>query len=197
MTRVLERCSFEGETILDLGCGTGACAGGLASRCDRYCALDVSRPMLDRAKSAVGNAGTGGFVQGAAEALPLPGASIGAVFGSWFLTAVSEERSRVANDGEIERVVRSGGDVWALENHCTGGFVETRGVTEDPASWRHPTTEYGYEHVDVVETQFEFPTVAEAKRVFGFVFGERAVHRFEQNGDPTVGHHGHLLDKRV
>lgn len=196
--RLLDWYSFANRTILDVGCGTGAYTEMIAQRSDRYYGLDMSRPMLEIATSTIGTPENGAFVRAMGEQLPLPDSSVDGVFAAWFLSAIPDQQTRATADREIERVLRKGGDVWLFDNYCTGEFMEIRDMALDhPETWKHPLNDYGYEHVEVVSTQFDFPTLEEAKRVFGFLFGERAIVHLDDTRDPTIEHDVLILHKRI
>ena len=119
ISHFLERCGDLGggaQTILDVGCGTGALSFAIAARCGpeaRVTGVDISEGMLAsaRAKIARGSAACT-FVHGSAERLPLPDASVD--------LAVSSSSFHFWGDAtaglrEIARVLKPGGTLLLLD----------------------------------------------------------------------------------
>lgn len=102
-----------GETVLDIGCGTGAFVRPLLGRASRIFAVDYSASMLhDFAQSLGGCAcGNAHLLQADAGALPLRDACVGFVFSFAALYYVPD---LAAAAREIARVMRPGA-VAALE----------------------------------------------------------------------------------
>jgi demethylmenaquinone methyltransferase/2-methoxy-6-polyprenyl-1,4-benzoquinol methylase len=100
-----------GDRVLDLGCGTGDLGRPLAARA-RVVGVDLSRPMLLRARAKAG-AGAGlALIEGSAFALPFrAGAFDGAVSGF----VLRNLRDLGAAFDELARVVRPGGDVALVD----------------------------------------------------------------------------------
>ena len=91
-----------GAQVLDAGCGTGLVAAELVRRGCRVSGIDISEPMLDRARARVPQAS---FQVARAEALPFPAAAFDAATSAqafhWF-----DQPCALA---ELARVVRPGG----------------------------------------------------------------------------------------
>jgi SAM-dependent methyltransferase len=91
-----------GARVLDVGCGTGLVCAELVQRGCRVTGIDVSKPMLERARARIPQAE---FLTARAEALPFENASFDAGTSAqafhWF-----EQRRALA---ELARVVRPGG----------------------------------------------------------------------------------------
>jgi SAM-dependent methyltransferase len=118
-----------GDRVLDLGCGAGL-DSLLAARevgpDGSVTAIDFSRAMLDRAGSAVREAGVTNidFVAADAGDLPLPGASFDAVMANGIFN-LNPDREGIF--GELARVLHPGGWVFAAELVLTGPLPpETR-----------------------------------------------------------------------
>jgi ubiquinone/menaquinone biosynthesis C-methylase UbiE len=99
-----------GASVLDVACGTGLVSDTLANRGYRVTGIDVSVPMLERARRRVPAAT---FVTGDAEKIPFAAASFDAATSGqafhWF------DRAKAL--GEMMRVVRPGGviAIWWKE----------------------------------------------------------------------------------
>jgi enediyne biosynthesis protein CalE5 len=113
-----------GERVLDLGTGTGAVAeraAHLVGPSGEVVGLDISPEMLDQAGRRVAALGLSNvrFVEGRAEAIPVPDATLDAVLASLSLMYVID---RAAAAREIARVLRPGGRlvaaVWAGPERC-------------------------------------------------------------------------------
>jgi malonyl-CoA O-methyltransferase len=94
------------HAVLDLGCGTGFFQGGLAAQYPRarYIGLDLAEGMVDFARRR--GAGTGEWLVGDAEALPLAGESVDLVFSSLAVQWCYRPDHLFA---ELARILRPGG----------------------------------------------------------------------------------------
>ena len=108
-----------GETVLDLGTGTGSVAIAAATKLGpdgRIIAVDISPEMLDKARARVQvlSLPIVEFAEGRAEAIPAEDDSLDAVLASLSLMYVIDRASAAR---EISRVLRPGGrfiaSVWA------------------------------------------------------------------------------------
>ena len=88
--------------VLEVGVGTGVVALGLARRGCRVIGLDISSPMLSRARARLGAV----VVLGDAMEMPLAAASVAHAVSVWVIQAVAEPE-RVFR--EVGRVLRPGG----------------------------------------------------------------------------------------
>jgi len=100
-----------GARILDLGCGTGDLGRPLADRAT-VVGLDLSRPMLLRARAKDGPAPRLHLVEGNAFALPF---AAGAFDGALSGFVLRNLRDLAAAFGELARVVRRGGRVALVD----------------------------------------------------------------------------------
>lgn len=98
----------EGHRILDLGCADGPLLPFLRGRIRGLVALDVVKVYLDRAAefARAEDVGPCAFVQGVAERLPLPSASVDRVFCLETLEHCEDQAKAVT---EIRRVLSPGG----------------------------------------------------------------------------------------
>ena len=95
-----------GQTAIDLGCGTGTVARGLAARGLKVTGIDPAQPLLDEARRLDRAAGVDvTYTTGTAEATGLPPASADLVTAGqcwhWF--------DRPAAAAEVSRLLRPGG----------------------------------------------------------------------------------------
>ncbi len=117
---LLSRANLQsGETVLDLGTGTGSVAIAAATKLGpdgRIIAVDISPEMLDKARARVQVLSLANveFAEGRAEAIPAEDHSLDAVLASLSLMYVIDRASAAR---EISRVLQPGGrfvaSVWA------------------------------------------------------------------------------------
>lgn len=100
---------LEGRRALDLACGTGDIADGLAGGGARVTALDVTREMLVLARARGTRAG---LVNGDMMALPFPSGAFAVVTAGYGLRNVPELTAAVE---EIRRVLAPGGVLVSLD----------------------------------------------------------------------------------
>lgn len=107
---------FRPETILDVATGTGGVAIALAHATEaRITGVDLSEPMLERAKERVYAAGLDHRIHlqaARAESLPFPSESFDAVSFTYLLRYVSDPAATIA---EMARVLRPGGGMASLD----------------------------------------------------------------------------------
>jgi ubiquinone/menaquinone biosynthesis C-methylase UbiE len=107
-----------GESVLDVGCGTGTLAIAAKKRVHRggrVCGIDASPEMIARAKNKASKAGLEVLFQtGLAEAQPFPDGEFDAVLATVMLHHLPREpRQQCAR--EILRVLKPGGRVLAVD----------------------------------------------------------------------------------
>ena len=140
-----------GETVLDVGCGTGVVAVTAARAGATAKGLDLTPVLLDRARENAAIAGvTVEFIEGDAEALPFPDATFDVVlsqFGHMFAP-----RPEVAT-AEMLRVLKPGGRIafstWPPEHFMGKNFAlmgrymppppEGAPIPAPPPQWGDPT----------------------------------------------------------
>lgn len=108
-------CGFRGKTVADLGCGEGALALQLAPFVREVIAVDLAPRMLAQVVARAEKAGYAGqikTVEGELENLPLPDASVDAVFLSQSLHHASDPKQALQ---EAVRILRSGGELILLD----------------------------------------------------------------------------------
>ena len=99
-----------GDRLLDLACGTGDLSELAVKRGATVIGADFAREMLRGARRR-GIAAA--FVQGDAEALPLPDASVDDVLCSLVLCTVDDQEAVLA---EVRRILRPGGRLRVVEH---------------------------------------------------------------------------------
>jgi SAM-dependent methyltransferase len=119
-----------GDTVLDIGAGAGTdtlIASRLVGPRGRVFALDITPAMVRKLRELAARHGIGNVevIEGNAEEIPLPDATIGVVTSNGMLNLVPDKRKAVA---EIFRVLRPGGRVQIAD------IVIRRPVTQDCAT---------------------------------------------------------------
>ena len=197
--RVLATLPFAGKTVLEIGCGPGRYAHAIAPQTAAYFALEIAEAMLAQARQR--NVGTANltFLHADAQAIPLPNASIDLVFGTWAIGAIFPREAKEHAMGEIHRVLRPGGEIWAVETSWSSAFMDLRGPNEQAND--HQTflwyQAHGFDLIEQIEAPFVFPSLAEARRVLGFLFEEKARRYLEQHPSPRIGHGAIIVRKKL
>ena len=138
----LSRLVPPGLRVADVGTGTGILARELAGLGCEVVAVDHSPRMLEAARTSLDAVGASGVElrQGAAEALPLPDASVDAAFAHMVLHYVATPADAI---GEMARITKPGGVVVLVdfERHDREWMREELGVVwlgfplEDIGGW--------------------------------------------------------------
>lgn len=198
LKKLLEIFSFENKIVLEIGCGSGKYTKLLASRSRKYYVLEISKPLIELAKQKCKDIENIEFINCSAEKIPLENNSVGVIFASWVLTAMISDEMKDKLIKEILRVLKNNGDVWLFENHWEGEFMELRGMPNLKFGECdiYPLIEkYGFEIVEIIDTNFCFPSLEEAKRILGFIFEENARDYLERNPNPKIKHKAVILHK--
>ncbi|MGB8363677.1 MAG: class I SAM-dependent methyltransferase [Rhizomicrobium sp.] len=110
IARFLARRNRRKTSLLDIGAGTGRFLSFLKSVQPQLetVALDLSEPYLARARASLGKFPNARFIAGAAEAIPLPDASVDIAVSIYLFHELPQKiRSQAAR--EIARVLKPGG----------------------------------------------------------------------------------------
>ena len=121
----------QGQSVLDVGCGTGSLAIAARRRvgpAGQVEGVDASPELIARARKKAGRAGVDvRFTIGGAETLPFPDATFDAVLNTMVLHHLPRE-AREWCAREIRRVLKPGGRVLAVDFGGTPG--ERKGLIE-------------------------------------------------------------------
>lgn len=115
--------------VLDVGCGDGGLVRQLAGAGARAVGLEVSRALVDAARTAEPGAG-GTYVVGAGERLPFPDGSFDLVVYMKALHHVPSDDMGLAL-AEAQRMLRPDGAVYVVEPATTGSFFALMRRVED------------------------------------------------------------------
>lgn len=120
-----------GESVLDIGCGTGSLAIAAKRRVGplgTVQGIDASPEMIARAKRKAGKAGMDvAFTTGVVEALPFPDRDFDAVLSTLMLHHLPREVRRQCAR-EMRRVLKPGGRVFAVD--FGGAAGDRKGLIE-------------------------------------------------------------------
>jgi SAM-dependent methyltransferase len=132
---VLERVlPLAGKDVLDVGCGSGRLVRELCARSARVVGIEVSEEQLALARER-DRSGSGRYLVGRAEELPIANASIDVVVFMRSLHHVAVEQMTAALR-EARRVLREGGSVYVAEPLAEGSFFDLVSLVEDERSVR-------------------------------------------------------------
>jgi ubiquinone/menaquinone biosynthesis C-methylase UbiE len=197
--RVLETLPFAGKNVLEIGCGLGHYAQAIAPQTTSYVALDVSESMLAKARQRTADTANLTFLHADAQAIPLPDASVDLVFGTWAIGAIWPPEAKERAMGEIHRVIKPSGEIWAVETHWQSEFMDLRGPDEQAND--HQTflwyQAHDFDLIEAIKAPFVFPSLAEAQRVLGFMFEEKALRYLEHHPSPRLEHGAIIVRKRL
>ena len=201
-----ELCAFSGRRVVEAGCGTGRLTRLLLEAGATVAASDAAAGMLEEAGAHLAEAlASGRLTLQVADARELPepshSADVGVAgwvyghFTGWKPDAW--EAPIAAAVGELERVVRPGGDVLILETLGTGtGLGAPAPPHERLGGYYAWLEDRGYER-HTLSTDYLFGSVDEAAEVLGFFFGDALVGRIREHGWARVPEWTGLWHKRL
>lgn len=190
--RIIEKIDFSKKIVFEMGCGTGKYTEKLAGVVDQLFANDISPKMLERAKAKCSNYNNIKYILESAHNCNLPSNSVDIVFSAWGYVAGDLEFSRKL-DQEFKRILRQNGEIWLIDNYYSGEFYGF--MKRDNTKCRFAEEELGYELVDIVRTTYEFSTVDEAARIFGYIFGKKVEEYIRQNHKTKIENEVAIMKK--
>ncbi|MEJ7763476.1 MAG: class I SAM-dependent methyltransferase [Thermomicrobiales bacterium] len=153
-----------GGVVLDTGAGDGFTAARLTRPDRRVVAIEPAAGMIDRRRDLP-------WVRGAAQTLPFRDHSLDAAYATWayFFPDIGYGDSGLA---EWHRVVRPGGPLVVADNAGHDAFSALDDDPVETSRTRAWWTANGFRE-EIIETTFRFDSIAEARHLLGFYFGER------------------------
>ncbi|MFO0960528.1 MAG: class I SAM-dependent methyltransferase [Isosphaeraceae bacterium] len=122
ITEAAAACNPGAKSVLDVGCGAGNYAIKLLRRLPGLdvTLIDLSRPMLDRARERISaeSAGSIEAIQGDIRDIDLPEAGFDIILAAMVLHHLRGEAEWEAVFGKLHRALRPGGTLW-IADHIT------------------------------------------------------------------------------
>jgi ubiquinone/menaquinone biosynthesis C-methylase UbiE len=185
------RFDFEGKIVVDVGSGTGRSTSELASVAREVIGVEPGEAMRVRAAAAAKQARVGHveFLDGRAEALPLPDAAADIVAAFWTLFWPPEQ-TLPAFVAEALRVLRPGGLIVVVDSPpgwYGGELNPILGIGEVPyvSTLDRVLAEQRFDRFDF-DTVQEYGTTEIAVRAYGFIFGRRAIEHLRRTGQHAI-----------
>lgn len=189
---LLEVADMRGKTVIELGAGTGRITKALAPLAERVLAFDRSRHMLDRAAVHLAEEITRNVRLAVADnhAVPLPDASADIVIEGWsFGHSVSREGDwkNAAEKilGEAMRLVKPGGTAILIETLGTGQRTPHAPGSRLPLFFSWLQEDRGFA-MKWIRTDYLFETLAKARELVEFFFGQMVEHEVRASGQVVV-----------
>ncbi len=185
--RLASLADFQNKTVLEVGCGSGKYTAHMASLAGQFFALDFSMPLLEMAQAKSRNFGQVQYINANMTHIPLCDNSVDAIFSSWAFPPYGIEDESYA---EVKRVLKDKGEIWLIGNWPEGTFMELRDEESARIEWQfinwHKSK--GIEVVEIVDSNFAFPTLEHAERVLGYILGQLALDYLARHPDPRIAH---------
>lgn len=188
---VREVADWAGRDVLDIGCGSGFHLPRFAATARSVTGVEPHRPLVALARRRTARTAAISVLEGAAEALPLPPASVDLAHARWayFFGPGCEPGLR-----ELDRVVRRGGVAFVIDNDGTSStfgrwFLEGY-PSIDPDAVERFWSAQGWSRIPVT-TQWRFEDRASFEAVVGIEFAPRTARRI------VVEHDGCQVDYAV
>ena len=198
--RLTAHADLDDRMVLEIGCGTGRYTQEWATRAEHYTAVERSPAMLALAQRHCARRSMPlDLVCADAARLPFPDGTFDRVLAGWVVVNLRPAVRRAVL-AEASRVLRPHPDagIWLIENHWSGEFQELRGrrAEIEEARIKRLADEWGFEPVEVVESELRFPAAEEARHILGWLCGERVRRKLEDRPTRSLSHHVVLLHRR-
>jgi SAM-dependent methyltransferase len=184
---------FAGATVVELGAGTGRVTRLLAATAGRVLAFDRSRPMLDVAARYLAEELRRNVTLAEADnrSVPLPDGAADIVVEGWSFghTVMNADGAwREAAEGiiaETLRLLRPGGTAILIETLGTGFRSPQPPGPIFPLFYDWLEKEQGFER-RWIRTDYTFESVAKARELVQFFFGQMVEHELLPTGEVSV-----------
>jgi SAM-dependent methyltransferase len=190
--RLLAAADVAGQTVLEIGCGSGRYTRDWAPGAGFHVALDRAPRLLSLARESLAGAANDTVLLCAdASRVPLADGSVDQILAGWVVYNLRPATQKAVL-AETSRLLRRGpgAGLWLVENHWTGEFQELRGRSDDAEETRvrQLIDSAGLTLVDVVRTELRFKSEQEAERVLGYLCGESARRKLRERPTASLTH---------
>ncbi len=171
------QASWDRRVVLDLGCGTGFHLPAFARTASRVVGVEPHPDLVALARRRTSRLATISVLQGTAQQLPLPDASVDVVHVRWayFFGPGCEPGLR-----ELDRVVRRGGTAFVIDNDATrstfGRWFGWGYPKIDPAEVERFWARHGWTRTPVL-TRWSFTSEADLEAVVRIEFDASTAER--------------------
>jgi ubiquinone/menaquinone biosynthesis C-methylase UbiE len=182
---------FESATVVELGAGTGRITGIVAPRAGRVMAFDQSRHMLDQAAVHLSTFRNVSLAEADNFSVPLPDGSADIVIEGWSfghgVTTAGNGWKKAAEElvAETTRLLVPGGTAIIIETLGTGFRTPSPPGEVLPAFYSWLEERQGFQK-KWIRTDYLFESVAKARELVEFFFGEMVDHEVLPSGQVTV-----------
>jgi len=171
-----------GKIVADVGCGTGTSSFALAEHAAQVIGVEPEATMRSVAEESLATRQLPNvtFVEGSAEAIPLPDVSVDVVTAITAMLDVPEALRVVKPGGLILWLDIApdwyGGDLNRIIDHATPDITERS---------REMIQDWGFSFLDYDAVQ-EYGSTAEIVRTYGFIFGRNVIDYLKQTGQTAI-----------
>jgi SAM-dependent methyltransferase len=177
--------SWDGATVLDVGCGTGFHLPLFARTAARVIGVEPHAGLAAAARERVRALGNVSVRTGAAQALPLPGASVDVVHARWAYFFGPGCEPGLA---ELRRVLRRGGVAFVIDNDATestfGGWFRRWLPEYDPGAVERFWARQGFTRRPLT-IRWSFQSRADLAAVLRIEFPAELAEAFEAEHEGT------------
>ena len=178
---------WDGATVLDVGCGTGFHLPRFAAGAAAVIGVEPHPPLLARARRRTADLANVTVLDGTAQRLPVPSASVDVVHARWayFFGPGCEPGLR-----EVDRVLRRGGAAFVIDNDASrstfGAWFRRALPSYDPRAVEEFWTRRGWSRTPL-DIRWEQPTRAAFEAVVRIEFApEHADRILREHAGTTV-----------
>jgi ubiquinone/menaquinone biosynthesis C-methylase UbiE len=148
--------------VLDVGAGNGYTAEKLVHENRIVIPMEPDEKMVDLSKNLA-------WSNGVAQSIPFHSNTFDAMYSTWafFFDGITDIDEGL---NEIERVVKNEGLIIIVDNYGNDEFCSfsPNDISNPVSKW----VERGFKY-EIIDTEFVFDTVEEAKKLLTFYFGEQ------------------------
>ncbi|MBB4824977.1 SAM-dependent methyltransferase [Sporosarcina luteola] len=148
--------------VLDVGAGNGYTAEKLLTESRLVIPMEPDEKMIDQSKQLI-------WSNGVAQSIPFHSNTFDGMYSTWafFFDGISDIDEGLK---EIERVVKNTGRIIIVDNYGNDEFCSfaPQDISSSVAAW----VERGFDY-EIIDTEFVFDTVEEARKLLTFYFGEQ------------------------